>query len=130
MSDIWVIKNSEQKFHQCNNKFNQISYNFHNISYNLTFHNVECSWRTTPGTKVIDTKSYYNETNSNCINVSTKFGKINSILYINLILKFRSARASERPESNGVIKSFCRAKGHGFVQPKDGGEDLFVHISE
>ncbi|XP_044730008.1 cold shock domain-containing protein CG9705 [Chrysoperla carnea] len=41
-----------------------------------------------------------------------------------------SARASERPESNGVIKSFCRAKGHGFVQPKDGGEDLFVHISD
>ncbi|KAJ3660538.1 hypothetical protein Zmor_004981 [Zophobas morio] len=30
----------------------------------------------------------------------------------------------------GEIKSFCREKGHGFVTPEDGSEDIFVHISD
>lgn len=33
-------------------------------------------------------------------------------------------------ESYGEIKSFCREKGHGFITPEDGTDDLFVHISE
>lgn len=46
----------------------------------------------------------------------------------------RTASTSERtlqlPELHGVIKSFCREKGHGFITPDSGGEDIFVHISD
>ena len=30
----------------------------------------------------------------------------------------------------GVITKFCRNKGHGFIQPNDGSEPIFVHISD
>lgn len=30
----------------------------------------------------------------------------------------------------GLIKIFCRSKGHGFITPHNGGDDIFVHISE
>ncbi|VEN54091.1 unnamed protein product [Callosobruchus maculatus] len=30
----------------------------------------------------------------------------------------------------GTIKSFCREKGHGFITPEDGSDELFVHISD
>ncbi|XP_026464164.1 cold shock domain-containing protein CG9705 [Ctenocephalides felis] len=41
-----------------------------------------------------------------------------------------SARALENPQELGVIKSFCRNKGHGFITPQSGGEAIFVHISD
>lgn len=37
--------------------------------------------------------------------------------------------ALEHPVEHGVIKSFCRVKGHGFIT-KDNGDDIFVHVSD
>jgi hypothetical protein len=37
--------------------------------------------------------------------------------------------ALDNPVEHGVIKSFCRVKGHGFIK-KDDGDEIFVHVSE
>ncbi|XP_057376248.1 cold shock domain-containing protein CG9705-like [Daphnia carinata] len=37
--------------------------------------------------------------------------------------------ALDNPVENGVIKSFCRVKGHGFIKKND-GDEIFVHVSD
>ncbi len=31
--------------------------------------------------------------------------------------------------ANGTVKWFNPTKGYGFIQPEDGGKDVFIHIS-
>jgi cold shock CspA family protein len=41
-----------------------------------------------------------------------------------------SERAASNPIETGKVKSFCRNKGHGFIKPDSGGQELFLHISD
>lgn len=41
-----------------------------------------------------------------------------------------SERAAKNPVEYGIVKYFCRQKGHGYVTPKNGGDDIFLHISD
>ena len=43
---------------------------------------------------------------------------------------YRSERILAGPSFSGKVVKFCRQKGHGFIQPSDGSEQLFMHISE
>ncbi|XP_065828938.1 calcium-regulated heat-stable protein 1-like [Oscarella lobularis] len=41
-----------------------------------------------------------------------------------------SISAARGPVRTGVISKFDRSHGHGFIAPKEGGEGIFVHISD
>ncbi|KAI5621760.1 cold shock domain-containing protein C2, partial [Silurus asotus] len=41
-----------------------------------------------------------------------------------------TVRANSGPVFKGVCKNFSRSQGHGYIRPANGGEDIFVHISD
>lgn len=68
---------------------------------------------------------------SRTISQYVKIGHIIDVCFnSNCLHCLRSERAAAGPTFTGVIASFSRDRGHGFITPHEGAGSLFVHISE